>query len=95
MIYIYISLYYLRELGLQTIRHLCLCVRCSLADPAVLLSGPPGFHVAQTLRFPWFIACPPNPFGFKAFSFSMCSPEHGFIDWIGPWRSRTEKSALL
>ena len=48
----------LTEFGLQTIRHLCPCVWCSLALPAVLLSGLPGVHVAQTLRFSMFIPCP-------------------------------------
>ena len=56
----------LRELCLQTIRHLCPCVRCSLAAPAVLLSRPPSVHVVQTLRFSRFIACFPIPFGFEA-----------------------------
>ena len=56
----------LREFGLQTIRHLCPCVRCSLALPAVLLSGQPGFHVAQTPRFPRFMALPPTRFAFGA-----------------------------
>jgi hypothetical protein len=35
----------LREFGFLTIRHLCPCVRCSLARAAVFRSGPPGFHV--------------------------------------------------
>ena len=39
----------------------------SLALPAVLVSGPPGTHVAQTLRFSRFIALPPRPLAFKAF----------------------------
>ena len=53
-------MYYLKEFVLQTIRHPCPCVRCSLAVPAVLLSGPPGAYVAQTLFFQRFIACPPR-----------------------------------
>ena len=62
-------LYYshLKEFGLQTIRHLCPCVRSSLAVPVVLLSGQPSLLAAQTLRFSRFIACPPAPFESKAF----------------------------
>ena len=60
-------MYYLREFGLQPIRHLCPCVRCSLAVPTVLVSGEPGVHFAQTLRFSRFIALPPRPLEFKAF----------------------------
>ena len=77
-IYIYIYIYIkiicliyqfsficLREFGLQTIRHLCPRVRCSLAPAAVLLSGPVDVHVAQTLRSPRFIVFPPGPLEFK------------------------------
>ena len=81
----------LREFGLKTIRYLCPCVRCSLA--AVLVSGPPSVHVAQTLRFSRFVACPRGPFAFKA----IWVQNHAlavvwrtcvlltsfFIDWIG------------
>ena len=84
----------LREFGLQTIRHLCPCVRCSLALPAVFRQGPPGFHVAQTLRFPRFIACPPARFAFGAFLCKIDAPTAVgdacmlqttcFLDWIGP-----------
>ena len=101
-IYIYI---YLREFGLQTIRHLCPCVRCSLARAAVFQSGTVGFHVAQTPRFSRFMACPPGPLAFGAF---LCKIDAlaavgdacvlqttCFLDWIGPWRPRVQKSAGL
>ena len=95
----------LGEFGLQTIRHCCPCVRCSLAVPTILLSGPVGFHVAQTLLFQRFMACPPRPFAFGAFLCkvdalvvvgdtcvlqTMCS-----LDWIGPRRPRVQKSEVL
>ena len=57
---------HLREFGLQTIRHLYPCVRSPLAVPAALLSGTPGFQVAQTLRFQWFMVLPPYRFAIGA-----------------------------
>ena len=88
------DLFDLREFGLQTIRYLCPCVRCSLAVPAVLVSGTPGVHVAQTLRFSRFIACPPAPLESKAFlaqNRALAAVWRTcvllttvFIDWIGP-----------
>ena len=47
---------YVNEFGLRTIRHLCPCLRCSLAVPAEILLGKQGNHVSQTLRFLRFIA---------------------------------------
>ena len=94
---------FFREFVFQTIRHLCPCVRCSLAVPAVLVSGEPGVHFPQTLYFSRFIACPRAPLEFKAFwaqyralaaVWRTCVTSF-FIDWIGPWRSRIQKSALL
>ena len=52
---------------MQTIRHFCPFLRCSLALPAVLRSGLPGVHVAQKLRYSMFIGCPSAPFEFIAF----------------------------
>ena len=49
----------LREFGVQTICYLCPCVRGVGLLSAVLLSGQPVVHFAQTLRFSRFIACPP------------------------------------
>ena len=51
----------------QTVRHRCPTAWGSLALPAVFPSGPPGVHVAQTLRFSRFIALPRPAFAFKAF----------------------------
>jgi hypothetical protein len=95
----------LREFGVQTIRHLCPCVRGVGLLSAVFLSGPPAVHFAQTLRFSRFIACPSNPLEFNAFwAQNRALAEVWrtcvllttvFIDWIGPWRSRAQKSALL
>ena len=55
------------EFGLQTIRRLCPCVRCSLPVPAEILSGTPGIHVAQTQPFSRFTALPRAQIAFKAF----------------------------
>ena len=92
---------YLREFGLQTIRHLCPCVRCSLARAAVLLLC----RVAQTLRFPGFIGCPPSPFAFQALlcKIDALAAVGGacvlqttcFLERFGPWRPRVQKSVVL
>ena len=107
-IYIYINLILfinLTEFSFQSVRHHCPCLRCSLALPAVLQSGPTGIHVAQTLRFSQFIALPPWPFAFKAFSvlnralatvWRPCALQTTcFRYWIGPRRPRVQKSAVL
>jgi hypothetical protein len=86
-------------------RHLCPCVRCSLARAADLVSGTPGFCVAQTLRFPRFMACPPSPLAFGAL---LCKIDAlaavgdvcvlqttCFLERFGPWRPRVQKSAVL
>ena len=96
---------YLREFGVQTIRHLCPCVRGVGLLSAVLLSRTVGVHFAQTLRFSRFIACPPAQLESKAFwakNRALATVWRTcvllttvFIDWIGPWRSRAQKSALL
>ena len=88
-LYIYNNLN-LREFGLQIIRHLRPYVRCSLAVLAVFLSGSPGAHVAQALRFSRFIAGPPAPLACKAFWHQTLI----FNDWVGRWRARPQKSAL-
>ena len=77
-------------------------VRCSLAVPAVL---PASVHFAQTLRFSSFIACPRASLEFEPFwaqyhalaeVWRTCVLLTSFfLDWIGPWRSRVQKSALL
>ena len=65
--HIFVILCYLREFGVQTIRHLCACVRGVGLLSAVLLSGIPGVHFAQTLRFSRSMTLPPEHFEFKAF----------------------------
>ena len=80
--------------------------RCVGFLSAVLVLGFPGVHVAHTLRYLRFMACPPQPsLEFKQF-FSQnrslarlrrtCTLQITFsINWIGPWRTRAQKSALL
>ena len=68
--------------------------------PAFLEPGDPGTQVPQTLRFSRFIVCPPGPLEFKAFWDHYRAlavfflPPTVVIDWIGPWPSRFQKSAL-
>ena len=95
----------MREFGVRTIRHLCPCVRGVGLPSAVFLSGTAGVHFAKTLRFSRFIVCPPSRFEFKAFLAQIRALAavwrtcvlltSVFIDWIGPWRSRVQKSALI
>ena len=73
--------------------------------PAVLGPGDAGTQVAQTLRFSRFMVCSPGPLEFQAFwaqnhalaeVWRTCLlPTTVFIDWIGPWRPRVQRSALL
>jgi hypothetical protein len=94
----------LREFGVQT-TVIAAPLRWVGLLPAVLGPGPVGTHVAQTLRFSRFIAGPPAPLEFKAFwAQNRALAEVWrtcvllttvFIDWIGPRRSRAQKSALL
>ena len=94
----------LREFGVQT-TVIAAPVRWGGLLPAVLVPGPVGTHVAQTVRFSRFIAVPPSPLEFKAFwaqNRALAAVWRTcvllttvFIDWIGPWRSRVQKSALL
>ena len=93
-----------REFGLQTIRHLCPCVRCSLAFLVVFRPGDDGVHVAQTLRFSRLIACLPTLLGLTHFGFqNRCLARvqrtgvlqtSVFCDLIGPCRPRVQKSAV-
>ena len=67
--------------------------------------GVAGTHVARTLRFSRFIAAPPTRHAFGAFwaqNIALAEVWRTcvllttvFIDWIGPWRPRVQKSALL
>ena len=94
----------LREFGVQT-TVIAAPLRWVGLLPAVLGPGDPGTHVAQALRFSRFIAVPPTPLEFKAFwaqNRALAAVWRTcvllttvFIDWIGPWRSRAQKSALL
>ena len=54
---------YLREFGVQT-TVIAAPVRWGGLLPAVLVPGLPSTHVAQTLCFSRFIACPPRPLAF-------------------------------
>ena len=73
--------------------------------PAVLVSGPPSFHVAQTLCFPGFNACPPPRLEFGAFfaktdalaavGDACVLQTTCFLERISPWRTRVQKSAVL
>ena len=95
---------YLREFGVQT-TVIAAPVRWGGLLPAVLVPGPAGTHVAQTLRFSRFIAAPPSQFEFKAFwaqdralvrvSCTCVLLTTVLIDWISPWRTRPQESALL
>ena len=94
----------LKEFGVQT-TVIAAPLRWVGLLPAVLGPGPAGTHVAQTLRFSRFIACPPSRLAFGAFwaqNRALAAVWRTcvllttvFIDWIGPWRSRAQKSALL
>ena len=90
---------------MQAIHHFCPSVRGVGLLSAGLVSGSPGVHVAQTLRFSKFLGLLPAPFAFGAFWAQYRTLDRVrristlqtavLIDWIGPWRTRPQRSALL
>ena len=82
-----------------------LCVRLPWPLSAVLVSGPPGFYFAQTLRFSGFHACPRAALEFKGFLAQNRALlrvwrtgvllTSVFLEWIGPRTPRAQKFAVL
>ena len=97
-------LYYLRKFCLQTIRPLC-PPRWFPGSSRGFGARPSQRSLRSNVRFSRVMACTPGPLEFKAFwaqNRALAAVWRTcvlltmvFIDWIGPWRSPAQKSALL